>query len=80
MQEQSLTPIHRARLESDMERARAQVRSLTQHARETGAKMPRREEDSSEMKLYHKAGNAAFFFCIWFAMVAPIVLFLTLWD
>jgi hypothetical protein len=80
MQEEAFTPMHRARLDAEIDRAHANVRSLTQHARDTGAKMPPREANDAEMQLYHKAGNAAFFFCIWFAMVAPIVLFITLWD
>ncbi|PWJ19109.1 hypothetical protein [Jannaschia seohaensis] len=80
MLEQALTQTHRARLEAEIERARLAAKEATAHARETGAKMPPREEDDAEMQLYHKAGRAAFFFCIWFAMVSPIILFITLWD
>ncbi|TFL17952.1 hypothetical protein [Jannaschia formosa] len=80
MQEQAFTPVRRARLDEEIDRAWERARAATQHARETGAKMPPREEDDAEMRLYHKAGNAAFFLCIWFAMIAPVVLFVTLWD
>lgn len=80
MQEQALTPLHRARLEAQAARAREHLEARTRHAVETMSDAPRSDPDDPEMALYHKGGKAAFFFCIWVAMIAPIVLFITLWD
>jgi hypothetical protein len=79
MQEQALTEFHRKRLEAETARAREAVRTATETARKEGPGAGGYSGDKS-MSLYHKAGSAAFFFCIWFAFIAPIALILANWD
>jgi hypothetical protein len=80
MNEQALTPFRRAKLDAEIARARAGVEAATAHARETMSTAPKGDPDDSELKLYHKGGEAAFYFCVWFAMLAPIILFVVHWD
>lgn len=80
MQPHDLTEYHRSDLAAQTARARAAVLASTAHANETAAQMPAGDPDDPEMKLWNIGGYWAMLFCIWFAMLAPIVLILTNWD
>ncbi|MEM9797889.1 MAG: hypothetical protein AAF919_15460 [Pseudomonadota bacterium] len=80
MHAHDMTSYHRADLQAQMERARAEVETKSAEARAFGEVAPKEGEPEWDMQLYHKGGYYAFIFCLWFAFVSPIVLILTLWD
>jgi hypothetical protein len=81
MQEQALTAIHKARLKAQTERARARMEAMTRHADESMASSAKPDvSGATASPKLTRWGNGAFYFCIWFAMIAPIALILATWD
>ncbi|MGB3407536.1 MAG: hypothetical protein WBA67_08575 [Jannaschia sp.] len=80
MSANDMTDFHRAQLAAVTARARAEVEAGAEYARVTGKEMPMPDPDDPSLKLYHKGGYFAMLFCIWFAMLSPIILILMYWD
>ncbi|MEM8850391.1 MAG: hypothetical protein AAGE03_10185 [Pseudomonadota bacterium] len=77
MQPHDLTDWHRADLQARMARARADLEAEVAAARVPTASSADETESDVDVQLWNRMGRYAMFFCIWAAMIMPILLILS---
>jgi hypothetical protein len=75
---QEVTPMYPVRAQ---ERARSEMREMVIMSRmdqiDAGVVVGNEAEEDADIALWNKMGRAAMFFCIWSAMVIPVLLIIS---